>query len=116
MDKENLVAGNSTDRIRIDLATERVKTVKDQSDMTVIGASDHFPGVTMIIDMTAPGQRLEANPYAAGLRPFTKLRKIIRGPIDAPERMRRQVRADKNQIGVHAVHQVKFSFCPVKSS
>ena len=91
LDKENLVAGNSTDRIRIDLATERVKTVKDQSDMTVIGASDHFPGVTMIIDMTAPGQRLEANSYAAGLRHFTKLRKIICGPIDAPERMRRQV-------------------------
>ena len=40
LDKENLVAGNSTDRIRIDLATERVKTVKDQSDMTMIGASD----------------------------------------------------------------------------
>ena len=30
--------------------------------------------------------------------------------------MRRQVRADKNQIGVHAVHQVEFSFCPFESS
>ena len=84
--------------------------------MTVIGASDHFPGVAMIIDMTAPGQRLEANPYAAGLRPFAKLRKIIRGPVDAAERMRRQVRADQNQIGSHAVHQVEFPLCPVKGA
>ena len=89
LDKENLVGRNGTNRIRIDLATESVKTVKDQSNMAMIRASDHLPGVAMIIDMTPPGQRLEANPYAAGLCPFTKLRKIICGPVDAPERMRR---------------------------
>ena len=116
LDKEYLVTRYGTDRIRVDLAAECMETVKDQSDMTMVGTAHHFPRVTMIIDMPSPGQRLKPNSQPPRLCPLAKLGEIISSPVNATKRVGRQVRANQNKIGAHAVHQVEFSFCPVESS
>ena len=38
------------------------KTVEDQADVGMIGAAHDLPGVAMVVDVPAPGQRLVADP------------------------------------------------------
>ncbi|MFK4519917.1 hypothetical protein ABIF20_007282 [Bradyrhizobium japonicum] len=88
---------------------QRVKTVEDDADRGMIGAAHDLPGVAVVVDMAAPGQRLIADAQAALGRTLAELAKIVRGAIDAAERGGRDVGADQQQVGAELLHQVELA-------
>ena len=93
------------DRIAGQLAGQRVPAVEDQSDAGVVGAPHDLPGVAVVVDVPAPGQRLEADLHAEIVGDLAELAEIVRGPVDAAERYRRDVGADEDPPGAELVHQ-----------
>ena len=65
-----------------------MKTIHDQADMFVISPAHDFPGIPVIIHMASPGKRLIADSNVPGPGQLAKLRQIIRGTIDAAQRIR----------------------------
>ena len=65
----------------------------------MIGAPHDLPGVAVVVDVAAPGQRLVADAQAALGGALAELAEIIGGAVDAAERGRRDVAADQQQIG-----------------
>ena len=78
----------------------------------VVGAPHDFPGVAIIVDVAAPGQRLEADAQAARSGAFAQFAEIRRGAVDAAERGRRNIAADQQQIGLQFLHQVELALGP----
>ena len=62
LDKEDTVAGDTPDGVRVDSPAERVKAVEDQAHIRVVGAAHHLPGITVIVDVAPPCQGLVADP------------------------------------------------------
>ena len=75
------------------------KRVEDQADVRVVGAAHDLPGVAMVVDVPAPGERLVADAQAARRRPLAELAEVVGGAVDAAERDRRDVGADQHQVG-----------------
>ena len=116
LDEEELVGGDRADGIRVELARERVEAVEDQADARVIRAADDLPGVAVIVDVAAPGQRLEPDADAAGGGALAKRAQVGGGAIDAAERDRRGVRADEDQVGAELAHQVELALGTVEGA
>ncbi len=108
LDDEDLVLRDRTDRIDVDLAGERMKTVENDADIGMIGTPDDFPSVTMIGDVPAPGKRLIADFQPAPGRSLAQFVKIRCGSVDASERNGRDVRADQNEIRPQFLHDVEL--------
>ena len=51
--QKNLVAGYRTDGFRIYLAAQRVKTIKNNPYIAVVG-QNNFPRITVIVDVPTP--------------------------------------------------------------
>ena len=86
-----LSPGMDADRVGVDLARQRVEAVEDQADVGVIGAAHDLPGVAMVVDVPAPGQRLVADAHAgarARARPVRGSRRR-RGRCRPAQRARR---------------------------
>ena len=66
-----------------------MEAVKDQADILMIGASYHFPSITVIIDEPPPGQRLIPHPHTIAVRDLSKLPEVIGTAVDTakPRRM-----------------------------
>src|SRR5262249_31321497 len=116
LDQEYLVSGDRPHRCGRRPARERMETVEDDADRLVVGPPHDLPGVAIIVDMAAPGQRLEADAQAALRRQLSKLVELGRGPIDAAERGRRDVAADQEEIGLELLHQVELPLRPRKAA
>ena len=78
----------------------------------MIGAAHDLPGIAVVVDVAAPGQRLEADAQAARCRKFAKCAKIRGRTIDTAQCGRRNVAADQQQIGAQFLHQVELAFDP----
>ena len=88
LDEEYLVAGNGPDRIRVNAAAQSVETVHNQPDIRVIGAAHDLPSIAVIVDMGAPGQRLEPDPQTASGRPLAQFPEVFCCTVDSSERRR----------------------------
>ena len=88
LDEEDAVAGDGADRRGIDVASQRVETVEDEADIRMIGTAHDLPRIAVIVDVTAPCQRLVADADAACRRPFSEFAEIVGGPVDAAKRQR----------------------------
>ena len=75
----------------------------------MVGAPHHLPGVAVIADVAAPGQRLEADAQAALGRPLAKLVEIGRRPVDAAERVGGDIAADHQQVALQLLHQIELA-------
>ena len=87
MDEENFIAGNAADCVGIDLAGQSVKAVENKPDIVMVGAPDDVPSVPVIVDMTAPGQRLVAHAQRPLFRAVSELVKVCRGALGAANRL-----------------------------
>ena len=83
----------------VDPSRQGVEGVEDQPDVGMVGAADDLPGVAMVVDVAAPGQRLVADAQAALRRALAELAEVGGGAVDAAERERRDVGADQHQVG-----------------
>ena len=114
LDEEDPVAGDRADCLGIDTSRERVEAVDDQANIVMVGAPHDFPGVAMVVDMTAPGKCLVADTDTVSGRALAKLTKIRGGAIDAAEGKRRHVGADEDGIRAKLAHQVELAFSALK--
>ena len=94
---------------------QRVKTVENDADRRMVGAPHDLPGVAVVVDMPAPGQRLESDAQAAARGQLAEFAKIVGGAVDAAERNWRYVAADQQQIGPKLLHQVELALGSRKS-
>ena len=116
LDDEDLFLGDRADRVDIDLAGQRMEAVEDKADIGVIGAPDDFPGVAMVIDVPAPGERLIADTQAALGSPFAEFMEIRGGTIEPAKGNRRHVGADEHQIGAELLHHVELALGAVEGA
>ena len=86
-----------------------MEAVERQPDRRMVGAAHHLPGVAVVADVPAPGQRLEADADAALLRALAELVEVGGGAVDAAERIRRDVAADHQQVAAEFAHQVELA-------
>ena len=82
----------------------------------MVGAAHDFPGVAMIVDVPAPGERLVADAQTALGRPLAKFAEILGGAVDAAERHRRDVGADQHQIGAELLHDVELALGAIEGA
>ena len=82
----------------------------------MVGAAHDLPGVAMVVDVAAPGERLVADAQAALRRPLAEFAEIGGRAVDAAERQRRDVGADKHQIGAELLHQVELALGAVEGA
>ena len=114
--QENPVAGDGVHRLEVGLAREGMEGVEHQADRRVIGAPHHLPGVAVVVDVAAPGQRLEADAQAALGRALAELAEIGGGAVDAAERFRRHVAAHHQQVAAELLHQVELALGAVEGA
>ena len=56
---------DGADGVEVGLARQGVEAVEHEADRGMIGAAHDLPGVAVVVDVPAPGQRLEADAQAA---------------------------------------------------
>ena len=74
----------------------------------MIGAPHDLPGIPVIVDIAAPGQRLEADAQAALGRALAQFAQVLGGAVDAAEREGRDVAAHQQEVGAELAHQVEL--------
>ena len=114
LDEGHPVGRDRADRVAGQPAGEGVPAVEDQADARVVGAAHDLPGVAIVRDVPAPGQRLEADLDAEAFGDLPKLAQVRRRPVDAAERRRRDVRADEDAAGAELVHQLELAPRPLE--
>lgn len=65
LDEKDLVSGDATYRIGVNLARQCMEAVKDQSHACMVGTAHNFPRIAVIIDMGAPRQGLKPDTQPA---------------------------------------------------
>ena len=59
--QRDALGGDARDGIGRQTAREHVEAVEDHADPRVPGALDRLPGLAVVVDVAAPGERLEAD-------------------------------------------------------
>ena len=80
----------------------------------MIGTAHDFPCIAVIMDVTAPSQRLIPDLYAVRLGDFTQFRKIIRRTINPADRGRMHRGTNQNAICAQLRHRVELGLRAVK--
>lgn len=88
--------------------------IEHDADIVAAGAAHDLPGVAVVVDMAAPGQRLVADLDAAPGGAFPELREIAGEPVDAGKGLRRDGGADEEQVAAEFLQQVEFPLGPVE--
>src|ERR1700746_2056613 len=84
--QEDLVGRNGADGAGRKGWRQRMETVENNADGGMIGAAHDLPGIAVVADMPAPGQRLIADAQAPRGSPLAKLAQVLRGAVDAAKR------------------------------
>ena len=86
-----------------------MEAVEDDADIRLVGTPDDLPGVAIVGDMPAPGERLESHPKTTRSGALAEFAEVGRRAVDAAERDRRDVAADQQQISAQFLHQVELA-------
>src|SRR5689334_8765080 len=92
-----------------------MEAVEDDPDRGMTRAADDFPGIAIVVDITSPGERLEADTQASLGRPLSQLAEVIGGAVDAAEREWRNIAAHEQEIGAQLAHQVELLLSAAES-
>ena len=95
--------------LRSVLRASDVEAVEHQADGRMVGAAHRLPGVAVVVDVAAPGQRLEADAQAALGGPLAELVEVGGGAIDAAEAFGRDVGADHQEVAAELLHHVELA-------
>ena len=98
LDEEDPVLRDRPHRREIGAAHEDVEGVEHEADRRVVGAAHHLPGVAVVVDVAAPGERLEADAQAALRGALAELMEVGGRAVDAAERVGRDVAADEEEV------------------
>ncbi len=88
---------------------QQVKAVEDHADMRMIGAAHRFPPLPVVVDVTAPGQGLVADPDAECLGQLTQVVQIGGDPRHVAGRLGRDAAADEEQRRSEPAHELELA-------
>ena len=97
------------DGAEVGAARQDVEAVEHQPDRRMVGAAHGLPGIAVVVDVAAPGQRLEGDAQAALGGALAQLAQIGGGAVDAAQRFGRDVAADHQQIAAELLHDVELA-------
>ena len=86
--QEDAVARDGADGAEIGAARQDVEGVEHQPDRRMVGAAHRLPGVAVVVDVAAPGQRLEGDAQAALGGALAQLAQVGGGAVDAAQASR----------------------------
>ena len=109
------VGRDRADRVDRQPARQDVEAVEDDPEPPVVGTPHHLPGVAVVADVPAPGQRLEADLDAEAVGDLRELAQVGRRPVDAAERQRRDVGADEDRRRARARSSARTCASPARS-
>ena len=109
LNQKDAIRRNGLDRREIGLARKHVKGIQHQTERLVIGAPHDLPGIAVIVHVPAPRQRLKSHAQAAARGPLGKFAQVGRRPVDAAQRIRRDVAADHQQVAAQFFHHVELA-------
>ena len=114
--EKDLVAGNAADAVRAQLPPERVKAVDDQSDAWMVRAPHDLPCIPMVVDMGAPGQRLEAYAQSVFDGRVAQGIQVAGGTVNPAQGLGMHRRTDQHEIGPQLAHHVEFPLGPLEGA
>src|SRR5690606_3017422 len=89
-----------------------MEAIENDADIGMICAPYDFPGVPVIVDVAAPGERLVAHPQLPSRCALAQFAQIFRRAVDAAKGKGRHAGANQHQVGAQLAHQVELSLCP----
>src|SRR4029079_13012001 len=90
------------------LARERAEGIEREAHGGMVHRTNDVPRLAVILDVTAPGQRLESDAQATRSRSIAQLTEVINDAAAIGERFRRDVRADEHEVGAEFLHDVEL--------
>ncbi len=87
LDEKDAVVRDRADGVQVGAARENMKTVEHEPDRWMIGAAHDLPGIAVVVDVAAPGQRLESYSQAALGGALAELAEILGSAVDPAERV-----------------------------
>ena len=75
----------------------------------MIHLPNDFPGLAVIVDVPAPGQRLEADTQTARGGAFAEFMEVRDDPATIAERLGRDIRAHQHEVRAQFLQQVEFA-------
>ena len=98
------------------LRAQDMEGVEHEADRRMIRAPHDLPGIAVVVDVAAPGQRLEADAQPTFDRPLAERAEVGGGAVDAAERFRRHIAAHHQQIAADFLHQIKLALGTIEGA
>jgi hypothetical protein len=87
LNQENLVGGDRRDLVHGKARREGMEAVEDDANSGMVGAPHDFPGIPVVVDVAAPGQRLEADAQSPRAGALAQFAEVVGGAVDAASRV-----------------------------
>ena len=107
---EKFFAPDRVETVDRDAGRERTEGIEREPDRGVIDLAHDFPGVAVIADVPAPGQRLECHAQSACGSALAELPEIVDDASAIGERSRRDVGAHQHQVRAELLQHVELAF------
>ena len=102
------------DVVRRQMPRQHVEAVEDHADPLVPGALDRVPGLAVVVDVAAPGERLEADPDVELRRELAQLVQVGRDALHPALRLGRDAAADEQERRAEPAHQLELAPRPLE--
>ena len=112
LQEEDLLARYLFDGRRVVTAGQDVEAVQADPDPIMINKLDDPPGVTVVADEPAPGQRLVRDPYAVRLGKITEPTQLTGDELIIIDGGSAHIAADQDGVDAEPLHQRELGFGP----
>ena len=106
LEVEDLV--DAGDRPEVGAPREDVEGVQAGAERRVVCRRDDPPGVVVLVDVAAPGERLVGDAQAALVRSLGQRVQLLGGQVVVVDRLGRDVGADEQGVGAELLHDVEL--------
>ena len=95
--EDDSIGRDAPDRVDRQPLGQDVEAVQDEADMLMVGARDGLPGLSIVVDVTAPGERLEADHHPEIAGELSQLVQVGGDPRHVVDRFGRDAAADQEE-------------------
>ncbi len=116
LDEDDALGRDGADGVDRQAPGEQVEAVEDQAHLRMVGRAHRGPGLPVVVDVAAPGQRLEADLDAELARELAQLVQIGRDAGRVVDRFRGHAAADQEQRRAQSLHQLELAPRPLEGA
>ncbi|MNM69446.1 hypothetical protein D3C81_810420 [compost metagenome] len=107
--KEDLVAGNVTDRPRVALERQGVEAVEDHPQRRMVSLAHEVPDLLVGVDVTPPGQGFVADAHTALAGMFGEQAQVVHQQLLVTQGIGLDIAAHQHQVSAQLLHQVELA-------